>query len=100
MVTLPLMPKGDGTPVAGYDADRARLPLFYMNDFSRLGLRVHPCDAALRLLAEHHYGLVRSQYGHSVSLEQAAQLPELVELLARRGIACEIADVAETIYQG
>jgi hypothetical protein len=100
MLMLPLVSKRGTPPVVGPDFEHARMPLFYMNDFSRLGLRVHPCDEALDLMAEHRFGIIRDDGGDLVVLEKAAQLPLLVELLTRHGIACEIADLAEAIYQG
>jgi hypothetical protein len=79
---------------------RGLLPLFYMNDFSRLGLRVRSCDAALSVLAEYRYGVVQDEDGSHVALDRAAQVQAVVQLLNGHGIDCEIADVADQIYQG
>ena len=100
MVRLPLISKEGPQHGRGRHTRRARLPVFYMNDFSRLGLRVHPCDAALSVLAANSYGVVQDEDGSHVALDRADQVQALVQLLNGHGIDCEIADVADQIYQG
>ena len=100
MVTLPLIPM-EGPPHGhGGHTRRGLLPLFYMNDFSRLGLRVHPCDAALSVLVKNRFGVIQDEDGSHVTLDGIAQVQALVQLLKGHGIDCEIADVADQIYQG
>jgi len=100
MVTLPLIPMGGPPHGHGGHTRRACLPVFYMNDFSRLGLRVRSCDAALSVLAANSYGVVQDEDGSHVTLDGTAQVQALVQLLKGHGIDCEIADVADQIYQG
>jgi hypothetical protein len=76
------------------------LPLFYMNDYSRLGLRVDACDTARRILAENRSGVVQDDGGWQVTLDSAADVRSVVALLNTRGVACDIADLAGQMYQG
>ena len=71
-----------------------------MNDYSRLGLRVHPCDEALRVLEKNRYGLIQDDDGFHVAIEGVAQMQTVVQLLNGHGVTCEIADVADQVYQG
>jgi len=98
MTNLPLIAR-EG-PHHGHHTRRAGLPVFYMNDFTRLGLRVHPCDEALRVLEKNGYDLTRDDDGFHVAIEGAVQVPVLVQLLNGHGVSCEIADVADQVYQG
>jgi hypothetical protein len=84
----------------GQDSPLERLPLFYMNDYSRLGLRVASCDDARRVLMENRFGVSQDDEGFHVSLENAAEVQTAVALLKSRGVVCEIADLAERMYQG
>jgi hypothetical protein len=100
MAHWPLIPGGKssrpGRPATGL----AQLPLFYMNDYSRLGLRVDSAKAALRVLAENRYRIVRDDEGCHVDLESPSQVAAVVALLHSRGVACDIADVVDQVYQG
>ena len=100
MTTLPLIAKDGPHHGRWRHIRRADLPVFYMNDFTRLGLRVHPCDEALRVLEKNRYDLIQDDDGFHVAIERAAQVPILVRLLNGHGIRCEIADVADQVYQG
>jgi hypothetical protein len=100
MMRLPLIPKEGLQNGPWRHTRRACLPVFYMNDFSRLGLRVRSCNAALSVLAANSYGVVQDEDGSHVTLDGAAQVQALVQLLNGHGIDCEIADVADQIYQG
>jgi len=74
MTTLPLIAKEGPHNGRWRHTRRARLPVFYMNDYTRLGLRVHPCDEALRVLEKNRYGLIQDDDGFQVALEGAAQV--------------------------
>ena len=100
MTTLPLIARDGLHHGRGHHTRRARLPVFYMNDFTRLGLRVDPCDAALRVLEDNRYGLIHDDDGIHVAIEGAAQVQTVVQLLNGHGIHCELADVADQVYQG
>lgn len=76
------------------------LPLFYMADYSVLGFRVSDCEQAARVLDLHAYPLKHEATGIEVALDAWSRLKDVVELLTGNGVACEIADIAEGIYQG
>jgi hypothetical protein len=99
MAMVPLVAKEDFRR-AGHHTRRDQLPDFYMNDFTRLGLRVDPCDTAVRVLEANRYGLLRNRDGLHLTLEGADQMRTVVALLQGSGVSCEILDVAEAIYQG
>jgi hypothetical protein len=100
MAQWPLIPKQAPHQGRGHHAHRAQLPVFYMNDYSLLGLRVDPCDAALRVLAENCYRVVQDDGGCHVTLNGASEVQAAVALLNGHGVACDITDVADQIYQG
>ena len=100
MTILPLISKEGPHHGRWRHTRRDRLPVFYMNDFSKMGLRVHPCDEALRVLEENRYELIRDNDGFHVAIDGAAQVPTVMQLLNGHGVHCEIADVVDQVYQG
>ncbi|WP_372679559.1 hypothetical protein [Desulfosarcina sp.] len=76
------------------------LPPFYMEDFSVLGFRVNDCDHAIRVLDQYAFILKRANGSIEVNIECASQVREVMQLLIGSGLKCEIADVAEGMYQG
>jgi hypothetical protein len=76
------------------------LPDFYMEDFSILGLQVSDCRQAAQILDAHSFLLKNSDGSMAVNIEPATRIGDIVQLLKERGVACEIADVAEGMYQG
>ena len=100
MAQWPLIPR-ERTPQGGrHPAGHTRLPLFYMNDYSRLGLRVGSCEAARQVLAENRFGVTQDDDGCHVDLYGPSQVEAVVALLNSRGVACDIADVVDQVYQG
>ena len=100
MAKWPLISKQGGFQGRGYAVRREQLPVFYMNDYSRLGLRVDTCDTARQVLTENRFGVGQDEDGCYVVLENAAELQDVVALLNRRGVACDVADLADQVYQG
>ena len=100
MAKWPLIPRQGSQQVGGFAIPREQLPLFYMNDYSCLGLRVDSCEAARQVLAESRYGVVQDDDGCHVTLEDAAEVQTVVALLNDRGVACDIADLVDQVYQG
>lgn len=98
---LPLVPKPGIQGLLSSDAVFAdSLPVFYMNDYSVMGLRVSDCAAALALLVDRRYTVIDRQGGRGVAIRSAADIQRIVGLLAKNGLDAELADVAEQIYQG
>ncbi len=98
---LPIVPKPDThDQIRTSGVFAGPLPRFYMNDYSVMGLRVSDCAATFRLLAAHHYAVTERQGCRGIAIRAAAEIPQIVELLAQNGLNGEVTDVAEQIYQG
>lgn len=80
--------------------DHRPLPKFYMEDFSILGLRVSDCRRTAQVLDAHSFSLKHSDGSMAVNIEPAARIENVMQLLRENGVACEIADVAQGMYQG
>ena len=80
--------------------DHRPLPDFYMEDFSILGLRVSDCHRAVQILGAESFSFKNFGDNMAVNIEPAARIGDVVQLLREGGVACEIADVAQGMYQG
>ena len=76
------------------------LPDFYMEDFSVLGLCVDDCERAAVLLDRHQFALRQTHGSLAVDIQDASQASAAIALLNENGMACELADVAQGMYQG
>lgn len=94
MGLLPMMEKGK--PVSC----QSDWPLFYMNDFSRLGLVVSRLDEAVSALRSCGYTVVDDERGSMVAIDGQGQLSAIVQALTARAIGCETADLVSCVYQG
>ena len=80
--------------------DQRDLPIFYMQDYSVLGFRVNDCDHALEVLDRHAFPVRHGHGSKGVDINPAARVRAVMQLLADNGLECEIADLADGIYQG
>jgi hypothetical protein len=97
MAFYPIMRRRDRLEGA---IDQQAMPTFYMQDYSVLGFRVDDCEQALEILDRHAFS-VRRDYGNKgVDIESAERMRVVMQLLEDNGLSCEIADIAEGIYQG
>ena len=76
------------------------LPTFYMEDYTVLGLRVGNLGAVVQLLEKNGIALHKKSAYIELSVEQRDQIPHIIQLLNANDIPCEIADIAEHLYQG
>jgi hypothetical protein len=76
------------------------LPIFYMSDYSVLGLLVDKLEEAVRVLGRNHFSVTQEVGDIEVQVDTADRLPEIVQVLKVNGISCEIADLVGGIYQG
>jgi hypothetical protein len=97
MAYYPIVQK-NSRPVS--TAGHRLLPTFYMEDFSVIGFRVNDCDQAIRLLGQLPFALKHAGGSIEVGIESASQMHEVMLLLNGNGLECEIADIAEEMYQG
>lgn len=77
-----------------------QLPTFYMEDYSIIGFRVSNCEQAVRVLNEHAFSMDLADGNTDVHIQEASQIHRVMQLLNDHGLECEIADVAEGMYQG
>jgi hypothetical protein len=97
MGVLPVLPQGKNTQVCLANGD---LPDFYMSDYSVLGLEVINLERTYRVLADKNFAVARKSEHLEVSIQNAAQMSEIVNLLNQSGIDCSITDIIDQVYQG
>ena len=97
MAFFPIIQK-HGWPLA--TVTHRRLPDFYMEDFSVLGFQVSDCDHAVRILDQHHFPIKHAEQGVVVGIQDPLHIHNVMSLLRSQGLRCEIADVADAMYQG
>jgi hypothetical protein len=77
------------------------LPVFYMSDYSVLGLLVDRLEEAVRVLAENRFQVLWEAGGDlEVVLADPGHLQKMTQVLTANRIGFEIADVVSGIYQG
>jgi hypothetical protein len=106
MGKIPIVAKDRG--FSGKDLQQPRecyviarpLPIFYMSDYSVLGLLVDKLEDAVGVLGRNHFSVTQEAGDIEVAVDTPGRLPEIVQMLKENGICCEIADVVDGIYQG
>ena len=74
-------------------------PMFYMNDFSRLGLVVNRLAEAVAVLRAAGF-TVTEEEAAGVEIADQRQLTRALELLGTHGQHCEMSDLISCVYQG
>ena len=97
MVTLPVLQQGRSGPVSPPNDE---LPDFYMEDYSVLGLLVANLDRTHQVLTKQQFAVHKKSDNLEIEIDRADQLPEIITLLIRNGIECQIADIVDQVYQG
>jgi hypothetical protein len=98
MKNFPIAPK---TPINnGEMFSCSDLPLFYMNDYSKIGLQVSSYQEALNVLRGNHYKVSENISWAEVAIHITDDIPAVVRLLLDNGIESQITDMVTTIYQG
>lgn len=77
-----------------------RLPKSYMEDFSIIGFRVDDCERAIGILDGSSFDLEQRHGRTLLKIENAARIEAVIQLLRDIGLACEVAYVAQGMYQG
>jgi len=80
--------------------DAFEWPLFYMNDFSVLGLRVEGLARALEVLEADGYPVVRKSCSARVDFENRDRFNNIFDTLARHEIGHTMSDLVGCAYQG
>jgi len=79
---------------------QADWPLFYMNDFSRLGLVVTNLDATVAALKDSGYQIHENEQGCLLEVDSKDQLSRAFNTLTGRRLPYELADLVSCVYQG
>jgi hypothetical protein len=98
MKTLPIVPKASID--RGELLNCSELPLFYMNDYSKVGLQVSPYEEALSVLRRHQYMVSENLSWANLTIRNIDDIPAVVQLLSNHGIDSQMTDVVTAIYQG
>lgn len=92
MGLLPIMEKGKS--VAGH----ADWPLYYMNDFSRLGLVVTQLEQTVAVLEANGYQV--EDNGSMLQIDNGEQLAGVFAVLSTHQLEYELSDLVSCVYQG
>lgn len=76
------------------------LPIFYMSDYTVLGLLVAELDRAHQVLTDHEFAVADKSDHLEVSIDAAGQIHEIASLLNQKGIDCGVSDIIDQVYQG
>jgi hypothetical protein len=98
MKNLPIVPKA--SIGRGEVLNCSDLPLFYMNDYSKVGLQVSPYEEALSVLRRHDYRVSDYLSRANLTIRKIDDIPAVVQLLLNHGIESQMTDVVTAIYQG
>ena len=74
-------------------------PMFYMNDFSRLGLVVNRLAEAVAVLRAAGFTVLEEEAA-GVEIADQGQLGRVLALLGAHGHSCEMSDLISCVYQG
>ncbi|HOV85250.1 MAG TPA: hypothetical protein PLM79_02745 [Syntrophobacteraceae bacterium] len=83
-----------------FQATLRELPDFYMTDYSVWGLLVDNPREVLQLLDEHGFRVIRKPGAMEVEIDGFTRVHEIVRLFSAAGIAFEMADLVDGVYQG
>ena len=80
--------------------DAVDWPVFYMNDFSLLGLLVDGLAKASNVLEAHGYQVVRKDCSAKVRFENNGRFKNIFKVLQRHRIEYGMSDLVNCVYQG
>nr|WP_320009789.1 hypothetical protein [uncultured Desulfobulbus sp.] len=75
-------------------------PLFYMNDFSQLGLVVAPFEKALEVLSAQGFFVHQEEGATLVEISDQGQLSKIMQTLSNEKLDFEMSDLVSCVYQG
>ncbi len=81
-------------------AEAVDMPLFYMNDYSVLGVVVEKLSLAAEVLEENGYQIFPQKKGLIIRFDDARQRGAIFSVLSRRQIDYTLTDLVSCAYQG
>lgn len=93
-------PAGSGERSARSRMIADRLPVFYMSDFSILGLLVDKLEEAVRLMEASNLRVMHDGPCVEVAVNGPDHLAGIVRFLVNEGIECQVSDLIDEVYQG
>ena len=101
MLTIPVIPKEFGRNARPCDIKtESPLPLFYMSDFSIMGLHVTPYEKAIRLLKDKAYRVIVHPAGAKLMVDTLDDVKEVFHQFQKEKIRYDLSDIAIEFYQG
>lgn len=76
------------------------LPVFYMSDYSVLGLKVDRLGESIGIVEGGGFPVEKTEWGPEIVVQEPGQVVSILDLLAARGVSAEIADLIDGVYQG
>jgi hypothetical protein len=100
MGLLPIVPKESESTRNRCYLKRELLPAFYMEDFSVMGLSVGELDAAVSTLQRNGIEIDSEKTLAMAHIDGLGGMKTVLDILRGNGIAFELTDIADQIYQG
>ena len=97
MGVLQILQQGGHPPIC---MSNDALPVFYMSDYSVLGLLVDDLDKAHQVLEDLKWKVTDKSDHLEVGIDAAGQIHEIASLLNQKGIDCGVSDIIDQVYQG
>jgi len=85
------------TPPGVADDD---LPTGYMSDYSVMGVVVDAVEECVQVLEANAFAVIKDALSVEILVAGSREVGRLMTLLEEHGLQCQMADVAEEIYQG
>jgi hypothetical protein len=101
MGRLPILPKNSShfENRQAYLTEKC-LPVFYMSDYSVMGILVDKFKEAVRILEENKFSIIQSPSGIEVRIANAAHIQKIFQIFKKNSIDYGMADMVGQIYQG
>lgn len=101
MPKIPVVPLNSGNNTLTQTCtSQKKLPLFYMSDFSILGLRVNHLEKAIYTMKSQNQRLHIDRNGVNLVIDSISDLKEVIRRLQREEIQCDLSDIVTDVYQG
>lgn len=97
---LPIVPKESDSQSHRCYLKSEHLPAFYMEDFSVMGLTVEDMGTAVAALRRNGIAIEKEAALAMARIDGLAGMKTVLRLLEESGIAFELSDIADQIYQG